>query len=92
MPTSRLPRITLVTPSFNQVRFLEACLRSILDQQYPDLEYMVMDGGSKDGSAEVILRTPPEVLAQPARRRTVRGRGRGNECCLRRGDGLAELG
>ena len=48
--------ITVVTPSFEQVRFLEACIRSVLDQGYPDLEYIVVDGGSQDGSAEVLRR------------------------------------
>lgn len=48
------PRITVVTPSYNQARFLEACLSSILDQQYPNLEYIVIDGGSTDGSVEII--------------------------------------
>jgi glycosyltransferase involved in cell wall biosynthesis len=51
---SELPRITIVTPSFNQGRFLEQTIRSVLDQGYPNLEYMVMDGGSADQSVEVI--------------------------------------
>jgi len=50
------PRITIVTPSMNQARFLEETIRSVLLQGYPDLEYMVLDGGSKDGSAKVIQR------------------------------------
>jgi glycosyltransferase involved in cell wall biosynthesis len=49
-------KISLVTPSYNQGRFLEACLRSILNQGYPDLEYFVLDGGSTDGSVEIIRR------------------------------------
>lgn len=53
------PRITVVTPSFNQARFVEATLRSVLLQGYPDLEYVVMDGGSSDGSAEVIRKYGP---------------------------------
>jgi glycosyltransferase involved in cell wall biosynthesis len=50
------PKVSIVTPSFNQGRFLEDCLHSILDQNYPDLEYFVMDGGSTDGSPEIIRR------------------------------------
>jgi glycosyltransferase involved in cell wall biosynthesis len=51
---SRWPKITLVTPSFNQARFLEATVLSVLRQGYPNLEYLVMDGGSTDNSAEII--------------------------------------
>ena len=49
-----LPRITLITPSFRQAAFLEECLRSVHDQRYPNLEHMVVDGGSADGSATII--------------------------------------
>jgi len=48
------PRITVVTPSYNQGRFLEATLRSVHDQGYPNLEHIVIDGGSTDGSVEII--------------------------------------
>lgn len=51
-----LPTITLVTPSYNQGVYLEDTLRSVLDQRYPKLEYIVLDGGSNDESAEVIAR------------------------------------
>ena len=51
-----LPKISVVVPSFNQAKFLERTLRSILDQKYPNLELIVMDGGSNDGSVEILER------------------------------------
>lgn len=48
------PKISVVVPSFNQAQYLELTLRSILDQEYPNLELIVIDGGSKDESPEII--------------------------------------
>jgi glycosyltransferase involved in cell wall biosynthesis len=55
------PRITVVTPSFNQGEFLEATLRSVLSQEYPNLEYIVLDGGSTDDSVSILERYAPSL-------------------------------
>ncbi len=60
---TKLPVIRLVTPSLNQAAFLPAALDSVLSQHYPRLEYVVLDGGSTDGSAAIIRRASRHLQA-----------------------------
>ncbi|MGF1512400.1 MAG: glycosyltransferase family 2 protein [Elainellaceae cyanobacterium] len=54
MKSENFPKISIVTPSFNQAAYIEETIMSVLNQNYPNIEYIIIDGGSNDGSVEII--------------------------------------
>lgn len=71
--TDAWPTISVVTPSFNQGEYLEACIRSVLLQGYPKLEYLVIDGGSTDESVAILRKYAPWLtywVSEPDRGQT----------------------
>jgi glycosyltransferase involved in cell wall biosynthesis len=78
-----LPLVTIVTPSYNQGEYIEATIRSVLEQDYPRIEYLVMDGGSSDDTLEILGRQSDRVrwTSEP-------DNGQGD--AIRKGFGLAK--
>lgn len=59
--TGAFPKISIVMPSFNQSRFIERSILSVLNQDYPNLELIIIDGGSEDGTIEIIKKYESEI-------------------------------
>jgi hypothetical protein len=55
------PRISLVTPVYNSAKYIEQSIQSVLSQNYPNLEYFIIDGGSKDGTLDIIRKYEPQI-------------------------------
>jgi glycosyltransferase involved in cell wall biosynthesis len=55
------PRISIITPSFNQGKFIEETIQSVINQDYPDLKYLVIDGGSKDNTVDIIKKYEDKI-------------------------------
>jgi glycosyltransferase involved in cell wall biosynthesis len=61
-PKNKLPKISIITPSYNQAEFIKRTIDSVLSQDYPNLEYIVMDGGSTDKTVEILKKYGSKII------------------------------
>lgn len=54
----KIPKISIVTPSYNSAKYIEDCIQSVLNQNYPNFEHIVIDGGSTDGTVDILKKYP----------------------------------
>ncbi|QOV90852.1 glycosyltransferase family 2 protein [Humisphaera borealis] len=78
-------RFCIVTPSYNTRRYLGACIDSVLVQKYPHLDYLIMDGGSTDGSVELLKSYGDGVNVMPGSPRWISARDKGQSDAINRG-------
>lgn len=78
-----LPLVTIVTPSYNQGAYIDATIRSVLEQDYPRIEYLIIDGGSSDDTLAILTR-------QTSRVRWISEQDAGQGDAIRKGFGLAQ--
>lgn len=62
MLSNKLPKISIITPSYNQARLIGKTIQSVLSQNYPNLEYILMDGGSTDGTLNILKRYKDRLI------------------------------
>ncbi len=86
---SKLPKISIVTPSYNQAAFLERTILSVLGQNYPNLEYIIIDGGSSDNSIEIIKKYESKVAYWISEKDSGQSNAINKGLCMATGDWVA---